>query len=68
MKLISFTAALLVAAVTTAQADEYADAWGPAIGAMVELAAADETGTPRTLADLSGDKGLILFLNRSADW
>ncbi len=70
MKLFSFTAVLLLTAVAaaTAQADDYAEAWGPAIGSTIELAAPDQTGAQRTVADLSGDKGLILFLNRSADW
>lgn len=51
-----------------AQADDYADAWGPPIGSSVAIAAADQNGQPRTLNDLSGEKGLVLFLNRSADW
>jgi hypothetical protein len=32
------------------------------------LEAPDQTGTVRTLDDLAGDHGLLLFLNRSADW
>jgi peroxiredoxin len=28
----------------------------------------DQTGVPRTLADLMGSKGLVLMFNRSADW
>lgn len=43
-------------------------AWGPAIGARVDISALDDAGRERTLADLSGEKGLLLFLNRSADW
>ncbi len=42
--------------------------WGPAIGSKVELRAQDDSGRERTLADLSGRQGLLLFLNRSADW
>ena len=52
-----------------ALADEYADQWGPRVGtAMPLLAANDHTGAPRELSNLAGDKGLLLFLNRSADW
>lgn len=48
---------------------DYVDGWGPALGSfMPPLEAVDETGTVRTLEDLSGDQGLLLFLNRSADW
>lgn len=52
-----------------ARADQYAEQWGPAVGAQVPLLAApDQSGAERMLADLSGDQGLLLFLNRSADW
>ena len=43
-------------------------AWGPSIGTQVDIRAQDETGRERTLADLAGEKGLLLFFNRSADW
>ncbi|MCR9277806.1 MAG: hypothetical protein NXH85_07495 [Pseudomonadaceae bacterium] len=47
----------------------YAQAWGPAIGApMPLLDAPDQNGDQRNLASLSGSHGLLLFLNRSADW
>jgi hypothetical protein len=47
----------------------YVDVWGPALGAELPLLQAqDHTGTVRTLADLTGDQGLLLFLVRSADW
>ncbi|XOV83080.1 MAG: hypothetical protein ACFHXK_19790 [bacterium] len=50
-------------------ADEYSAGWGPAVGAALPaLAAPDHTGVERTLADLSGDQGLLLFFSRSADW
>ncbi|MBC52922.1 MAG: hypothetical protein CMQ34_03710 [Gammaproteobacteria bacterium] len=32
------------------------------------IAAQDQSGTVRTLADLSGEKGLVLVLSRSFDW
>jgi hypothetical protein len=50
-------------------ADDYADEWGPPVGTpMPPLSAPDQAGSPRTLANLTGDQGLLLFLNRSADW
>ncbi len=52
-----------------ALADDYSDDWGPAIGTRLPvLEAPDQTGRVRTLDDLSGEQGLLLFLNRSADW
>jgi peroxiredoxin len=42
---------------------------GPAVGAHIPpLAAIDSTGQPRTLANLSGPKGLVLVFFRSARW
>ena len=50
-------------------ASEYEDAWGPAVGtSMLPVAAADQTGTERDLASLTGERGLLLFMVRSADW
>ncbi len=58
---------LLVSLIATA--DEYTAGWGPAVGSTLPvLDAPDQNGTRRALADLSGDQGLLLFLNRSADW
>ncbi len=55
--------------VETSVAASYAQAWGPAIGeAMPVLDAPDQGGEQQTLASLSGDQGMLLFLNRSADW
>ena len=44
--------------------------WGPEVGSMapVELQAQDQTGTQRSVHDLAGDNGLLLFFVRSADW
>jgi len=42
--------------------------WGPAIGSRVEIRAQDDSGRERTLADLTGKQGLLIFINRSADW
>lgn len=50
-------------------AERYVDVWGPALGGQLPLLdAADHTGRQRSLADLAGDRGLLLFLVRSADW
>ncbi|MEM1435082.1 MAG: peroxiredoxin family protein [Pseudomonadota bacterium] len=47
----------------------YADSWGPEVGTPVPLLAAnDQSGRPRALGDLTGERGLLLFLVRSADW
>lgn len=42
--------------------------WGPAIGTPVDIRAQDDAGLERTVADLAGKNGLLVFLNRSADW
>ena len=50
-------------------AADYQDDWGPAVAsAMPAIDALDHTGTPRTLGDLTGERGLLLFVSRSADW
>ena len=47
----------------------YSEDWGPALGSTLPiLNAEDHTGTRRTLADLSGEEGLLLIVSRSADW
>ncbi len=52
-----------------ALADAYTDSWGPAIGEKVpQLQATDHTGQLRDLESLAADNGLLLFMNRSADW
>ncbi|MEM9623697.1 MAG: hypothetical protein AAF993_18770 [Pseudomonadota bacterium] len=53
----------------TALAADYAAQWGPAIGSsMPVLQAQDQAGASQNLASLAGEQGLLLFLNRSADW
>jgi hypothetical protein len=53
----------------SAWGSEYSDAWGPELGSTLPvLEAPDQTGTVRTLDDLTGERGLLLFLARSADW
>ena len=52
-----------------ASASDFSESWGPEPGSTLPLLEApDQTGTLRSLADLTGDQGLLLFLNRSADW
>jgi peroxiredoxin len=44
--------------------------FGPAVGAAAPSIGtpADQSGTPRSLASLMGERGLVLFFVRSADW
>ena len=58
----------LVLGASAALADEFSESWGPAVGTAVSLEAPDQTGVLRSLDDLAGEQGLLLFLNRSADW
>lgn len=68
-RFIGMMVSLTGLAAMVARADEYGDAWGPAVGAPLPvLEAPDQTGRIRTLDDLAGEQGLLLFLNRSADW
>ena len=48
---------------------EYADTWGPEIGAEVPaFELVDSSGQLRDLDSLATASGLILFFTRSADW
>lgn len=48
---------------------DYADEWGPAVGTPAPaIEAQDQTGAIRRFEDLRGEHGLLLFMNRSADW
>jgi hypothetical protein len=52
-----------------AYGSEYSSNWGPAVGSQLPvLEAYDQSGQLRTLVDLSGENGLLLFMSRSADW
>jgi peroxiredoxin len=43
--------------------------FGPAIGEHIDIGTlADQTGTARDLASLTGENGLVLMFVRSADW
>ena len=64
---------LLVALATclagAAAAQEDVDDWGPAVGTPIpRLEAYDQSGALRRLGDLTGERGLLLFMNRSTDW
>ncbi len=53
----------------TAQAQEFV--WAPslAVGSpLPPISAVDQNGERHTLADLTGEKGLVLVLSRSFDW
>ncbi len=50
-------------------AEPYAEQWGPPLGKPLPLLEAyDHSGQLRGLENLAGKRGLLLFLNRSADW
>ncbi len=64
---IAIAFALSVLAATAHAA--YQDDWGPPAGAVLPaLAAEDQSGVVRRVADLAGEKGLLIFFVRSADW
>ncbi len=67
--LVSVTGLSALIASGGAWTNEFSEGWGPAIGTKLPLLTApDQNGVTRTLADLAGEQGLLLFLNRSADW
>ena len=46
-----------------------AEAFGPALGETAPaFALSDSTGASRTLSDLAGPSGLVIYFNRSLDW
>ncbi len=52
-----------------AQASAAAEAFGPAVGeAAPAFSLPDSSGDMRTLAELAGPRGLVLYFNRSLDW
>ena len=60
---------LVFSVIGSAGAEEYAKVWGPTIGSKIPLLeAADQTNQIRRFNDLKGKRGLLLFMNRSADW
>lgn len=66
---VTVVAAVGSLAALNALAADYAESWGPAVGSRLPLLEApDQAGRLRTLENLSGEQGLLLFLSRSADW
>ncbi|MCY3793822.1 MAG: hypothetical protein OXG51_05530 [Gammaproteobacteria bacterium] len=64
--LVAFVVAGWAAA---ALADDYADGWSLPLGTQAPaIAALDQSGAERSLDSLVGERGLLLFLVRSADW
>ncbi|MDE0368027.1 MAG: hypothetical protein OXP09_20965 [Gammaproteobacteria bacterium] len=52
-----------------ALAGDYAQSWGPPVGAAAPaILAEDQDGVTRDLTSLAGENGLLLVLSRSADW
>lgn len=50
-------------------ASEAAEAFGPAVGeAAPGFTLVDSAGAERTLANLSGSEGVLIYFNRSLDW
>lgn len=50
-------------------AASFVDSWGPEVGAVAPaIEAEDQDGAVRDLASLSGERGVLLVLSRSADW
>ena len=60
---------MLAALSAAAFAGDYADSWGPPVGAVAPaILAEDQSGAARSLESLAGENGLLLVLVRSADW
>lgn len=67
--LFSLATVVLLLTSSIAADEEYADQWAPPVGSAIPLLEAqDQTGKVRTLEDLRGRNGLLVFFNRSADW
>ena len=67
--IVAFASSFLVFAVCSGDS-AFAAEPGPAVGAKFphELAAPDQTGRGQTLATVMGEKGVVVFFVRSADW
>ncbi len=68
-RLLAWVIALVLIAVPVA-VTAFADDLGPPVGTKAPDIGTplDQTGHPRTLADLTGSNGLVLLFFRSADW
>ncbi|MCR9130354.1 MAG: peroxiredoxin family protein [Alphaproteobacteria bacterium] len=63
------TAPVLAQDGPAAQASAAAETFGPAVGqAAPAFSLPDSSGDMRTLAELAGPRGLVLYFNRSLDW
>ena len=52
-----------------AWAQSFVDSWGPAVGTTAPaIEAEDQDGQVRDLQSLSGERGVLFVLSRSADW
>lgn len=66
---IASTAPSIAQAGPAAAASEAAAEFGPAVGtAAPAFSVIDAAGAERTLADLSGPQGVVIYFNRSLDW
>lgn len=69
MRRLTLAMLALGAIVAPVGANEYQAQWGPPVGAALPaIAALDQEGEARQLADLGGERGTLLFMVRSADW
>ena len=60
---------LSVLAASLALGSDYSSEWGPRAGTHIPAGSfASHIGETRTFLDLMGDKGLLIFFNRSANW
>ena len=65
----ALAAVVLAGWMPAALADDYADGWSLPLGTPAPaISAPDQSGAPRSLDSLAGERGLLLFLVRSADW
>lgn len=69
MFLRASTLVSLLSLMLPAIATEYQQSWGPQKDAPLPiLQAPNQLGTTQSFDDLKGKNGLLLFMNRSADW
>lgn len=59
---------LMVGVHATAQ-DEFSNSWGPEIGSQMPVFSLPDTANEdKSLHDVMGDKGALIFFNRSTVW
>ncbi len=65
----AFVFLVLSGSACAAEDEEYVALWGPAVGTEIPmLDPVDAAGQARSLDDLAGEKGLLLFFNRTTVW